>query len=101
MARSKFIVPKKKIETVKKTAVVSTQSISKLLRGLVDKLKRKTENYGVMTTSLDEKIALVEKEKIRNNKYKDRLVAIADEIRIVEIKLAQQVFLDNNTVVIL
>jgi hypothetical protein len=100
MASSKFIVPKKKIETVKKIAVVSTQSISKLLGGLVDKLKRKTENYGVMITSLEEKIAVVEKAKIRTKRYKDRLVAIADQIRIVEMKLAQQVFLDNKSVTI-
>ena len=73
MARSKFIWNKKKVEPANNTPVVSTKSIAKLHCGLVKKVEMKTLKYAEMVASLETKIAAVEQEKIRNNKYADRL----------------------------
>jgi len=96
MARSKFIFDKKKVEPANNTPVVSTKSIAKVHRALVKKLEMKTLKYAVMTASLEKNIAAVEQEKIRNNKYADRLVSLAQEIQVASDELFKQEVLENN-----
>ena len=96
MARSKWICNKKNAETVNKTPVVSTKSISKLHRGLVKKMEMKTLKYAEMAASLTAKIAVVEQEQIRNKKYQDRMGSLAQEIQIVADELVKQEVLEHN-----
>jgi len=100
MARSKMILIKKKVETKNNTSVVSTKSIANLHRALVKKLEMKTLKYAEMEASLKTKIAAVEQEKIRNNKYADRLVSLAQEIQIASDELVKQEVLENKLPVV-
>ena len=79
-----------------KTPVVSTKSISKLHRGLVKKLEFKTLKYAEMAESLKAKITAVELEQIRNKKFADRLVSLAQEIQIAADDLVKQEALEKN-----